>query len=139
SMTNEAIRAGRLSDVIDVLIIPSISSAVLNNGRSTIEPPFQGGLSTEGTVAIQEFVRQGGTLITCANASGWAIKSLQLPVVDVTSQRGNEAFSGSGSVLRVVPENNAMMTAAPRDGAIFFSSSAAYREMTSDERTKAGV
>ncbi len=139
SMTNEAIRAGRLSDVIDVLIIPSISSAVLNNGRSTIEPPFQGGLSTEGTVAIQEFVRQGGTLITCANASGWAIKSLQLPVVDVTSQRGNEAFSCSGSVLRVVPENNAMMTAAPRDGAIFFSSSAAYREMTSDERTKAGV
>lgn len=137
-VTNEAIRAGELTDVYDVLIIPSMASRLLNDGRSAIEPPFQGGLATEGVVAIQQFVREGGTLITCGTASGWAIQELGLPVVDVTSEKGNGDFSCSGSVLRVVPEDNALMTASPREAAIFFSASAAYRPMTSEERAKSG-
>ncbi len=136
SIKNEMIRAGQLNDVIDVLIVASIGSSQLNNGRSpgTVPDRYASGLSPEGAIAIEDFVRNGGRLITLGSSSQWAIDLLELPITDVT--RGAEAsgFSCPGSVLRALPKTeSAYVAGLPGSLALFFSRSAAYRTMSSAE------
>src|SRR5207249_3408470 len=61
SVRNETLRAGKLHDVIDVLVIPNISRKQLDEGREAGAGPSEilGGLAPEGALAIDEFVREG--------------------------------------------------------------------------------
>ncbi|GJQ31100.1 MAG: peptidase [Phycisphaerae bacterium] len=140
TMRNEMIRAGKLADVVDVLIIPSIGAGTLDRGRAdgSVPDPYAGGLAPEGAVAVEEFVREGGTLITFASASAWAITLFKAPLVDVTGEPAGKDFSCPGSVLRAVPEGLAPCAGLPPSVHLFFSRGAAYREMTNDERNKTG-
>ena len=64
---------------------------------------FAGGLDPEGAVAIETFVKRGGTLIAIDASCRFAIDLFEIPAADAT--RGDKAkdFSCPGSVLRVVP------------------------------------
>lgn len=141
SVRNEMIRAGNLHDFLDVLIITDLGSRTLDDGRTpgTIPEEFTRGLAPEGAVAVEEFVRRGGTLITFASSSQWAIDLMKLPVVDVT--RGSEAhnFSCPGSVLRGIAEPHDLTVGLPDSIALFFSRSAAYRIMSEKEQRDAGA
>lgn len=138
---NEMLRAGNLADFIDVLIIPSIAPASLDRGRPEGSVPdlYAGGLAPEGAVAIEEFVRTGGTLITFGAASTWAASLIKAPLVDVTTDPAAKDFSCPGSVLRSVPTDHALALGLPPSLPLFFSRGMAFREMTSDERTKAAA
>ncbi len=141
TVRNEMLRAGNLSAFIDVLIIPSISSGSLDKGRAlgTVADQYSGGLAPEGSVAVEEFVRAGGTLITYSAASKWAIDLFSAPLIDVTSDPANKDFSCPGSVLRAVPEMQPMTAGLPSSVSLFFSRGQAYRAMTDDERKKSGA
>ena len=138
---NENLRAGALADFLDVLVIPSISSRRLDEGRApgTVAPEYTRGIETEGAVAIEEFVRGGGTLVTLGSSSAWAIELFGLPLVDVT--RGEEAsgFSCPGSVLRAIPRPHDFTLGLPPSLSVFFSRSSAWRELTEGERAEAGL
>ncbi|MFZ2873128.1 MAG: M14 metallopeptidase family protein [Phycisphaerales bacterium] len=136
---NEMIRAGDLRSFIDVLIVPSIGPGTLDDGRraGSAPPALTGGLAPEGAIAIEEFVREGGTLITLGSASRWAIDLFRSPLVDVTV--ADKDFSCPGSVLRATPESGDLTAGLPPSVSLFFSKGAAYREMTSDERKAAGI
>ena len=138
---NEMLRAGRLEDFLDVLILPSLSSRQLDRGRrpGTVHPEYARGLDAEGAVAIEEFVRGGGTLITLGSSSQYAIDLFQVPLIDVC--RGEEAgdFSCPGSVLRTVPKAHPLTAGLPPSLPVFFSRSSAWREMTADEREERGL
>ncbi len=125
---NEMIRAGELDRILDVLIVPSVWAGQLEGGRrsGTVHPEFAGGLDPEGAVAIDAFVRGGGTLVTLGGSSSWAVDLFELPLTDTT--RGDEAknFSCPGSVLRAVPEESRFTAGLPGSMAVFFSSSAAW-------------
>ena len=138
TVRNEDLRAGRLDEIVDVLLLPGNSSGQLNGGRSegTIMPRYAGGLDPEGAVAVEEFVRGGGRLVTCGASSAWAIDLLRLPLVDVTAEA--DAFSCPGSVLRAVPEPSSWTRALPPSVTAFFSRSAAWRMMSRDEREESG-
>jgi len=140
SVRNEMLRAGDLSSLLDVLIIPDISAGSLDEGRTpgTIPPEYARGLDAEGAVAVEEFVRAGGTLLTLGGSSRWAIDLFEFPLVDVT--RGDEAgeFSCPGSVLRTVPEPAAYTAGLPPSLPIFFSRSSAWRAMEEGEREESG-
>lgn len=141
TVRNEMLRAGEIGDFLDVLIIPSIGVRQLDDGRTLGSVPerFTRGLSPEGAVAIDEFVRGGGTLITFDGASDWAIDLLSLPLVNVTGEEENEGFSCPGSVLRGVPGDETVFTAdLPASVPLFFSDSGAYRPMTDKEREEGG-
>lgn len=140
TVRNEMIRAGNLGDVVDVLIIPSISAGQLDKGRApgSVADEYAGGLAPEGAIAVEEFVRGGGTLITFASASSWAISLFKAPIADITQDAAAKDFSCPGSVLRGVPDNHALAAGLPASVSLFFSRSAAYRDMTADERTKSG-
>ena len=140
SVRNEMVRAGDLLDFLDVLIIPSVSASLLDRGRAPGSTPEQytGGLAPEGAVAVEQFVRQGGTLITLGDSSGWAVNLLKLPLIEVTKGSAAKDFSCPGSVLRGVPVPGDPMTAGlPGSVALFFSRSTAWREMTDKERKEA--
>ena len=138
TVRNEQLRAGNVNDFVDVLIIPDISGRQLDDGRSpgTIPEKFARGLSPEGAIAIEEFVRVGGTLITFDSASDWAIDLFGLPLVDTTGE--DNQFSCPGSVLRGIPTDRGVFTEGlPPSVPLFFSGSSAYREMTAKEREEA--
>ncbi len=143
SVKNEMLRAGQLDDFLDVLIVADISGRQLDEGRAagTIPPEYARGLAPEGAVAIEEFVRAGGTLITFDSASDWAIQLFELPLVNVA--RESREFSCPGSVLRGIPEtaDAAMPFTAdlPASVPLFFSGSGAFRDFTEKERRDAGL
>lgn len=141
TVRNEMIRAGDLGAFLDVLIIPSVSAAQLDKGRApgSAPDPYMGGLAPEGAAAVEEFVRAGGTLITFSAASKWAIDVFKAPVVDVTAGSAGDGFSCPGSVLRAVPEDQPFCAGLPATVSLFFSRGQAYRAMTPEEKTKAGL
>ena len=129
---NEMLRAGDLGAFLDVLIVPSLRGSDLDDGRPLGDAPqrYVGGLGPEGAVAVEEFVRKGGRLITLGRASAWGSELFQLPLEDATDTeeaKGDEGFSCPGSVLRAVPEAEAEINAGlPPSLAVFFSRSAAW-------------
>jgi len=132
---NEMIRAGRLEDHIDTLIIPSISGRQLDRGRSpgTVPDPYALGLAPEGAVAIEQFVHAGGRLIATDRSVSWVTDLFGIGVQDATQSGGD--FSCPGSVLRATPTGDAFAAGLPASMAVFFSRSSAFT--TSADRVAA--
>jgi hypothetical protein len=141
TVRNEMLRAGAIGEFLNVLVIPSLSGNQLDDGRSpgSVAPRYTRGLDPEGAVAIEEFVREGGTLITVGSSSQWAIDLFELPLIDVTRENeGKEnGFSCPGSLLRAIPEKAPITADLPSSLTLFFSRSSAWREMTTEEREAA--
>ncbi|MCZ6596605.1 MAG: M14 family metallopeptidase, partial [Planctomycetota bacterium] len=135
TVRNEMVRAAGLNDFLEVLVIPSVSSGQLDRGRDpgTIPTEYARGLDPEGAVAVEDFVRRGGTLVVMASSAGWAIDLFDLPLEDVT--RGEDAgdFSSPGSVLRAVAEPSAFTAGLPESVAVFFSGSSAWKQVKREE------
>ncbi len=127
---NEQIRAGELSEIIDVLVLPDVGSATINNGRKrgTVFPELAGGLAPEGVIAIEEFVRGGGRLICTGRSSGFAIDLFDLPLEEAKPEEGEDRFQCPGSILRTIPLETSRWTAGlAASTPIFFSRSLAWR------------
>jgi hypothetical protein len=126
---NEHLRAGRLGDVLDVLVLPDTAQRLLDQGRAGGSAPerYTGGLDPEGAVAVEEFVRRGGTLVAIEDAAAWAIELFDLPLVDVAHGSESGEFSCPGSVLRAVPRSAPVTLGLPESVALFFSGSSAWR------------
>jgi hypothetical protein len=138
---NEMLRAGALHDFLDVLLIPAIRSGQLDEGRppGSVAAEYTRGLAPEGAVAVEEFVRGGGTLVTVGASSTWAIDLLELPLVDVSRGPDAEGFSCPGSVVRTIPTaTHPLAVGLPRSLPVFFSRSSAWRTMTPEERQESG-
>jgi hypothetical protein len=128
TVRNEMLRAGRLDELIDVLIIPSVSSWELDRGRTagTVPEEFARGLDPEGAVAVDAFVRAGGRLITLGSSSRWAVELFELPLTDVARGKDAGEFSCPGSVLRGVPQDSLFTAGLADSTALFFSNSSAW-------------
>jgi len=128
-LRNARVRAGDLRRDFDVLVLPSVPARTLREGRKegSVFPELAGGLDPEGSIAIEEFVRAGGTLIACESACEYAIELFHLPVTDVTKGDGAKGFACPGSVLRTVPSAARIAAGLPLSQPIFFSGSSAFR------------
>ena len=138
TVRNEMLRAGDLDAFLDVLVLPGPGRRDLEQGRwpGSVPDEYVGGLDPEGAVAIEEFVRGGGTLVAVQRSASWVVDLLQLPLVDVTSGTG---FSCPGSVLRAVPEVRPRTAGLPHNVPIFFSRALGWRSMTAPERKAADI
>ncbi|MGI9175010.1 MAG: M14 family metallopeptidase [Rhodothermales bacterium] len=78
------VRTGDLSQY-DAIVLPDQEPQSLLRGHAagTMPEAFTGGLGLEGTLALDHYVRQGGTLIAFDAASNFAIEQFGLPVRDV--------------------------------------------------------
>jgi len=137
SVRNEELRAGKLTDFLDVLVLPGVGDRELERGRAEGTAPAEltGGLEAQGAVAVEEFVRGGGNLIAIGASCKWAIELFKLPVTDVTSGDGAKDFSCPGSVLRCVPTDARLAAGIPPSQAVFFSRSSAFRDSNEKEKS----
>ena len=138
TVRNEEIRAGKLSDVLDVLVLPGDSAETLEHGRAegSAPPELTGGLENEGAVALEEFVRGGGNLVAIGSSCKYAIELFRLPLADVTLGEGAKDFSCPGSILRCVPTDARLAAGIPESQSVFFSRSSAFRETGEKEKSE---
>jgi hypothetical protein len=126
---NDEVRAGRLRERFDVLLIASQSRASILNGNrgEWVRPEHRGGLGAEGSRAVQEFVREGGTLVTLDDACDFAIDELKLPVRNSLRGVPPEQFYCPGAILETfVDDRHPLGYGMPARTSVYFLNSPAF-------------
>jgi zinc carboxypeptidase len=111
-LDNKTIKAGKLSDSFDVVILPDVSKEIIATGKPRtpeggmkyfveLPPEYAGGIDKEGAKALHEFVEGGGTLIAFSAANEWVTDEFNIPVVNTLSRVRPEDFGCPGSLLWV--------------------------------------
>jgi hypothetical protein len=127
---NDDIRRGHLNSKYDVIIIPSQSMNSIINGRSVDEvpPEYAGGIGDVGVDHLNEFVANGGKLITIDASCELPIKRMWIPVVNVLEGLKPNDFYIPGSILRVIVNNrHPVGFGMDVDSAVMFINSPAFK------------
>ncbi len=100
---NADVRAGKLREKYDAIIVPDQSPRAIIEGASgtMIRPEYRGGIGDEGVAALREFVAQGGTLITLGAASDLAIEKFGVPVKNLKAGLTRDQHFAPGTILKV--------------------------------------
>jgi hypothetical protein len=146
NVTDSVVRAGRLRERFDVLIVPDITLRDAREGMSERQVPerYAGGLGTEGLDAVKAFAESGGTVVLLDRATEIASGALGIPVrlIRATSRfpeagggadadsgslgrvRGRDPLYAPGSILRVLVDTGHPVAAGMPDTAgIYFTNS----------------
>ncbi|MDQ6887902.1 MAG: M14 family metallopeptidase [Gemmatimonadota bacterium] len=148
SVTDSVVKAGRLRDHFDVLIVSDMGLREIRSGmsESAVPPGYAGGLGGAGIENVRTFVSEGGTLVLLDHASQLATEALGVPVKLITSAReddqersagtaadsarGRRAQDGlyaPGSILRVlVNAGHPVAYGMPDTAAVYFTNSVTY-------------
>jgi len=97
------VRAGRLRERFDAIVLPDIPGTTLLNGHApgSLPEEYTGGLGLEGALALERFVEGGGWLVAFDEAVDFAIDQLGLPVRNVVAGLPPQDFFVPGSLIRV--------------------------------------
>jgi len=137
---NEEIQRGKLNERYDCLILAAQSAASILHGvrfaeapsppresgaapaefRSLQRPEYTGGIGLRGLVALDEFVREGGTLIAFDAAADLPAEFFPLPLRNAIGT-GAGAFQCPGSLLRITVDTAHPLAAGMPPEAIVFS------------------
>jgi zinc carboxypeptidase len=103
SIVDSVVRAGKLKEKFDVVVLPDQSALELLNGLPThVYPaPYAGGLGRDGVRELRLFVEQGGTLVALNDASRFAVEQLLLPVRNVLEGVPDDEFYAPGAIFRL--------------------------------------
>jgi len=125
----ETLRAGDLRSLFDVIVLPSLGERELDHGRAegSVFDELAGGLDPEGAIAVEEFVRGGGTLVATGSACDWTIGLFKLGLTETTTGAEAKDFSCPGSVLRTIPEASEFTAGLDDSVAIFGSNPKAWK------------
>jgi hypothetical protein len=133
SLVDSVVRAGKLKDQFDVIILPDHSPREILDGLAARYPaPYPGGLGPDGSDALRQFVTDGGTLVALNEASRFAIQALLLPVRNVLEAVGDEDFYAPGSIFRLeLDTSDAIARGMPRETPAWFQSGPAFEVLDS--------
>ena len=113
SIRDGEILLGNLHERWDVIILPADSKQMMTGdfggggqGRfgpdlDEIPPEYRSGFGQEGIESLREFVRQGGTLVTFAQAGDLVLEEFDVPVRNAVAGRWGNEFWAPGSTLRM--------------------------------------
>ena len=103
TLHNADIRAGKLRDRFDVIILPDQAPRQMIDGASgaQIRPEYRGGIGDEGVEALHDFVAHGGTLVALGAASDLAIERFGVPLKDVKNGLSRDQHFAPGTILNV--------------------------------------
>jgi Zinc carboxypeptidase len=103
TLHNADVRAGRLRDKYDVIILPDQAprSIIDGAGGQNIRPEYRNGIGEEGVTALKTFVAQGGTLVTLGQASDLAIDRLGVPLRDLKAGLTRDQHFAPGTILNI--------------------------------------
>jgi ribosomal protein S18 acetylase RimI-like enzyme len=78
-------------------------------------------------IALDRFIRAGGTLVCFNRSSQFVITQLRLPVTNAVAGINRREFTASGSLLRVIVDPAHRVTAGmPAEAAVYFDGSPAF-------------
>jgi len=159
SIMDAEIKKGVLNDQYDVIILPDDSTATITGergaapaaaagapqaaaargqggggglGGGSVPPEYRSGIGTDGVNALRDFVQKGGTLVTLAGASNFAIERFGLPVRNVLANKTSTEFWCPGSTLNATFDNtNPLAYGMPGQGLVLYMSGAPAFEIGS--------
>ncbi len=129
SLVDSVVRAGRLKEKFDVIVLPSQDPHALLDGLPAprYPTPYAGGLGQEGAQALRQFVLEGGTLVALNEASRFAIQSLLLPVRNVLEDVPEEDFYAPGSIFRIALDpSHPVSRGMPEESVAWFENGPAF-------------
>src|SRR3989440_1244807 len=133
TVVDSVVRAGKLHDHFDVIILPDQSPRDILEGLPARYPaPNAGGLGPEGSDALRQFVLDGGTLIALNDASRFVIQALLLPVRNVLEAVSDEDFYAPGSIFRLeLDTTDAIAHGLSRETTAWFQGGPAFEVLDS--------
>ncbi len=141
SLLDGELRAGRLREKFDCIVLPDQSVNSIVNGLSANRYPKEvaGGIGQEGIAALKKFVEEGGTIVTLNDASEFAIQHLDAPVKNVLAGVPPKDFYCPGSILKIkfdakhpLASGAPTLDATPGESIAWFETSPAF-ETTGSE------
>jgi hypothetical protein len=128
TITDADIRRGGLRARFDAIVLPDQGAERLIAGHpaGTMPAEYVGGLGTEGTTMLRQFVDDGGTLVALDSASELAINLLGAPVKDVTRGLPADEYFCPGSVIRLELDSDPLTYGLPRETAGFCAFNGAF-------------
>ena len=133
SLVDSVVRAGKLREQFDVIVLPDQAPQEILEGLPRRYPaPYAGGIGSEGSEALREFVVDGGTLVALNEASRFAIQALLLPVRNILEAVPDEDFYAPGSIFRLQLDTaNAVARGMPLETSGWFQGSPAFESLDS--------
>jgi hypothetical protein len=128
-LRDREVRAGRLRERFDAVVLPDQSPEALRNGHAKGSMPeeYTGGLGPEGVAALRDFVEAGGTLVALDSASDFAINELQLPVRNALAGVPPGDFFCPGSILAATADDTQPLAhGLPETTPVWFEGSPAF-------------
>ena len=122
----------------DAIIIPSQRPSSILHGYSDLSMPkkFTGGIGLKGTVALSDYVNEGGTLIAFDEASDFVIEQFGLPLSDVVEGVSSNRFFIPGSLIKTgIDTSNPLAFGMKDTVAVSFNKSRAFKI---DKQRKSG-
>ena len=103
TLHNADVRAGKLRDKYDVIILPDQAPRAIVEGATAqnVRPEYRGGIGEEGITALRDFVGQGGTLVTLGAASDLAIERFGVPLKNLKAGLTRDQHFAPGTILNV--------------------------------------
>jgi len=119
TIKDEDIQSGKLSEEIDLLILPDDYPALIVGEKKEdiekalserwkrpvvlppIPPEYMSGIKKEGTEKLKEFVEHGGILLTFNKSCEFAIKTFKLPIFDASKKLDPKTFFCPSTILNV--------------------------------------
>ncbi|MFL5561676.1 MAG: M14 metallopeptidase family protein [Gemmatimonadaceae bacterium] len=136
ALTDSVVRAGKLRDLYDVILVPDMSFREIHDGMSAsqVPPRYAGGLGDDGVAALDKFARAGGTLVLLDRASELATSAMGVAVKRITVPRQDDEGAGAGaslyapgSILRVLVDGTQYVARGMSDtAAVYFTNSVTF-------------
>jgi len=125
------LRKGRLRESLDVVVLPDATAKSILDGNAagSVPPEFTGGIGLAGTAALEEFVRNGGTLVALDSAGELPIDLFGLGVRNVLKGVPNQEYYAPGGLLRVTyDQGHPLAWGMPKEGVVFVENGPAFDE-----------
>ncbi len=135
NVMSEAIKAGGLSEKYDVIVIPDDSPETITGdfegsrkSRAAEYPEkYQSGIGKEGTEALKEFVKNGGTLVVLNDSYAFALDAFELKIKNVAEGYSYKELFCPGSTLKASFDNtHPLAYGMPDEGLVLYRNSPVF-------------
>ena len=139
TLRNAEILAGNLRGRYDCIIVPSTSTGFILNGNppDSTDPQYTGGIGLDGVMSLQQFVREGGTLVCIDEACNLPIDHFNIPVQNILRDKKPDEFFCRGSSLRIsVDTDHPVGYGMPEWTSAYFYEAQAFDIIKPDDKDK---
>lgn len=113
TIMDEEILTGNLHERWDVIVLPNDSKTMMmqgGNDPSSVPPEYRSGFGREGVEALEDFVENGGVLVSMSQAGSLIVDEMDVPVRNSIDGVWGNDFWAPGATLRVDVDTSSPLT-----------------------------